>query len=90
MPKTAPTRAELSAPRPRNLRAGEPGLAHFIKRIGASLRAYRRWGWEPWLRHAAIQELRRLDDRDLRDVGIERYEIDAMVDDMLAKRRQDK
>jgi uncharacterized protein YjiS (DUF1127 family) len=61
--------------------------ASLTQRLGPFLRALYRRVVEPWLRRAAIKELRRLSARELRDVGIEPYEIDELVDDMLAKRR---
>jgi uncharacterized protein YjiS (DUF1127 family) len=57
-------------------------------RFGHFLRALRRRVAEPWLRRAAIRELRRVGARELRDAGIEPYEIDELVDDMLARRRR--
>jgi len=63
-------------------------FAHFLRRLGASLGRLHRPISEPWLRRASIDELRRLSARELRDVGIEPYEIDALVDDMLAARRR--
>jgi uncharacterized protein YjiS (DUF1127 family) len=62
----------------------EPGfvrLGHFVRRLC-------RYAAEPWRRRAAINELRRLNTRALRDVGIERREIESLVDDMLAARRR--
>jgi uncharacterized protein YjiS (DUF1127 family) len=63
--------------------------APLIRRLGSFLRALYRCVAEPWLRRAAINELRRLSTRELRDVGIEPYEIDELVDGMLAKGRRD-
>jgi uncharacterized protein YjiS (DUF1127 family) len=36
-----------------------------------------------WRRRTAIRDLHRLGDCDLRDIGIERGEIDAVVDEMM-------
>ena len=36
-----------------------------------------------WHRRAAIRDLHRLADRELRDIGIDRGEIDAIVDAMM-------
>jgi uncharacterized protein YjiS (DUF1127 family) len=43
---------------------------------------------EPWRRRAAIMELQRLNAQALRDIGIERGEIESLIDDMLAARRR--
>jgi uncharacterized protein YjiS (DUF1127 family) len=40
----------------------------------------------PWRRRAAIRELDRLSDRELRDIGIDRGEIDAVVDELMRVR----
>ena len=57
------------------------------------------WGYVAWLaaavdrlarlrrRRAAIQDLHRLGDRALRDIGIGRGEIDAIVDEMMEGRQ---
>ena len=37
----------------------------------------------PWRRRAAIRDLDRLGDRGLRDIGIERGEIDSIVDELM-------
>ncbi len=37
-----------------------------------------------WRRHAAIAELRGLDDRTLADIGVERDRIASVVDEILA------
>lgn len=39
-----------------------------------------------WCRAASRRELRRLTDRDLRDIGIERHQIDVVVERLLAER----
>lgn len=57
--------------------------------LGRLLRRLRRLATEPVRRRAAIGELYRLGPRSLRDAGIEPYEIDAMIDDMLARSRRD-
>jgi uncharacterized protein YjiS (DUF1127 family) len=64
--------------------AAGPGLV----RLGHSLRRLCRHVAEPWLRRAAINELRRLNAHALRDAGIERHEIESLVDDMLAARHR--
>lgn len=60
-----------------------------FRRLGAFLCKFRRSITEPWLRRAAIAELQGLSTRELRDAGIEPYEIDTLVDDMLAAKRRD-
>jgi len=40
----------------------------------------------PWRRRTAIRDLHRLGDSDLRDIGIERGEIDSIVDDLMDRR----
>lgn len=40
-------------------------------------------------RRLAIRELRKLQDRDLRDIGVERQDIDAMVDREIGRWRLD-
>jgi len=64
--------------------AAEPGfvrLGHFLHRLCRQVA-------EPWRRRAAINELRRLNTHALRDAGIERHEIESLVDDMLAAQRR--
>lgn len=64
--------------------AAEPGfvrLSHFLRRLCRHLA-------EPWVRRATIKELRRLNAHMLRDAGIERHEIESLVDAMLAARRR--
>lgn len=69
------------------LPAAQGRRASLARRLYRFLCALHRRVTEPWNRRAAIRELRRLSARELRDVGIEPYEIDELVDDMLAKRR---
>jgi len=38
----------------------------------------------PWRRHATIRELHRLSDRELRDIGIERGQVEDVVDELMA------
>ena len=40
-------------------------------------------------RHRAIRQLSRLDDRDLRDIGIDRHDIDVIVDREIGRFRLD-
>jgi uncharacterized protein YjiS (DUF1127 family) len=72
-----------AAPAPKGWRAP------LIQHLGSFPRALYRCVPEPWLRRAAINELRRVSARELRDVGIEPCEIDELVDGMLAKGRRD-
>ena len=50
--------------------------------IGAGLRVLRRWRAEK----AAVAELARLDDRALRDIGVERHELRAILEASLLER----
>jgi uncharacterized protein YjiS (DUF1127 family) len=45
------------------------------------------FGWlhRPWRRRAAIRELQRCDDRQLRDMGIDRDEIAAVIDELMRR-----
>ena len=60
-----------------------PGLSawRYVTRLAA---AVDRFGGH-WRRRAAIQDLHRLGDRELRDIGIERGEIDSIVDEMMKR-----
>jgi uncharacterized protein YjiS (DUF1127 family) len=40
----------------------------------------------PWRRRAAIRELHRLSDRELSDIGVERGEVEAVVDELMRGR----
>lgn len=42
----------------------------------------------PWRREAAIRELRRLKSAELRDIGIERGEVENIVDALMGGRPQ--
>jgi uncharacterized protein YjiS (DUF1127 family) len=53
--------------------------------LTASLGRLRRWLRQSGRRLAAGRELHALNDRLLRDMGVERDEIDATVDDLLAR-----
>jgi uncharacterized protein YjiS (DUF1127 family) len=57
--------------------------------LGRLLRRFHRLATEQWRRRTAIRELRRLDRHALRDAGIEPYEIEDVIDDMLARNRRD-
>ncbi|HKF62820.1 MAG TPA: DUF1127 domain-containing protein [Dongiaceae bacterium] len=59
-------------------------LAHFggtqvLGRLTAGLRRWRD-------RNAALREFERLDDHDLRDIGVDRYGLRALIDASLAER----
>jgi uncharacterized protein YjiS (DUF1127 family) len=41
----------------------------------------------PWRRRAAIRELMRLDDRELRDIGLLPADVEAVVDALMRARR---
>jgi uncharacterized protein YjiS (DUF1127 family) len=51
------------------------------------IRPARLFGWlyRPWRRRAAIHELQRCDDRQLRDMGIDRDEIAAVIDELMRR-----
>ncbi len=51
------------------------------------LAAILRGVWLHWRRHAILKVLRRVDDRLLRDAGIEPCEVEAIVDGLLARWR---
>ncbi|HET6160707.1 MAG TPA: hypothetical protein VFE34_20345 [Dongiaceae bacterium] len=82
-------RAETSFHRSPDLPVTHRRLTNSFPRAGALLRRLYRSLTEAWLRRAMINELQRFNARDLRDFGIERYQIDTVVDNMLAKRRRD-
>jgi uncharacterized protein YjiS (DUF1127 family) len=42
----------------------------------------------PWRRRAAILELDRLSERELRDIGIERGEVEGVVDELMTSARK--
>jgi uncharacterized protein YjiS (DUF1127 family) len=76
MSKTACTSSDVRAV---GLRAPSPARA-----LAAALRRIAR----PWRRAAAIRDLARLDDRLLRDMGIERHAMDDAVDTLLETERE--
>jgi uncharacterized protein YjiS (DUF1127 family) len=51
----------------------------YVSRLAAALDRLARY----WRRRAAIRDLHRLGDRELRDIGIGRGEIDSIVDEMM-------
>jgi len=63
-------------------------LAH----IGSRLGFYKviRWLQDEWRRGAVIRELNRLNDHYLDDIGINRSNIDSIVDAMLKRLRENR
>ncbi len=45
------------------------------------------WAWAHWRRREIINSLRRVDDRLLRDAGIEPSELEDVVDKLIARWR---
>ncbi|HNB29099.1 MAG TPA: hypothetical protein PLR41_19170 [Alphaproteobacteria bacterium] len=58
-------------------------FAGFVPLFAAMLRG----AWLRWRRHEILTTLRRVDDRLLRDAGIEPCEIEEIVDGLLARWR---
>jgi len=58
---------------------GFHGSAQAFGRLASALRRWRD-------RNAALREFERLDDRALRDIGLDRYELRAVIDTRLAER----
>jgi uncharacterized protein YjiS (DUF1127 family) len=52
--------------------------------LRSGLQAWRRWRAQK----AAVQELARLDDRALRDIGLERHELRAVLEATLLERER--
>jgi uncharacterized protein YjiS (DUF1127 family) len=77
----APPASCMPAGRGAAARAGRPDRRQ-ITWFAAALDRLAR----PWRRGAAIRELQCLDDRALRDIGIERGEVDAVVDELMRGR----
>ena len=59
-------------------------LAHLggVQILGRLTAGLRRWRD----RNAALREFERLDDRDLQDIGVDRYGLRALIDARLAER----
>lgn len=74
-------------PPPSPLAKGIFGYA--LRRLGVLARSFRCTVSKPWLRRAAIHELQRLSARERRDIGLEPYEIEGLVDDMLSAKQRD-
>jgi uncharacterized protein YjiS (DUF1127 family) len=87
--KVVPIRADRRSPGSADLRVARNSLADLTGRLRTFRRLIYRGLSEPRLRRASINELQNLRDHELRDIGIERREIETLVDDMLARKRQD-
>jgi uncharacterized protein YjiS (DUF1127 family) len=55
--------------------------AHSAIRLAAAIN----WLLDPWRREALIQDLSRLNDHCLRDIGIERGEIESLARTMVKR-----
>jgi uncharacterized protein YjiS (DUF1127 family) len=64
----------------RALRSGERGLIRIIAGLMS-------WFWVQWRRREIIRVLNKVDDRLLRDAGIERANIEEFVDVLIARWR---
>jgi len=64
----------------RALRSGERDLIRIIARLMS-------WFWVQWRRREIIRVLNKVDDRLLRDAGIERANIEEFVDVLIARWR---
>ena len=74
---------------PRSLRLGDrralqPTGKRDLIRIFARVMS---WFWLQWRRREIIRVLNKVDDRLLQDVGIDRAEIDEIVDALIARWR---
>jgi uncharacterized protein YjiS (DUF1127 family) len=65
-------------------RALRPARGRDLIRIFARVMS---WFWLQWRRREIIRVLNKVDDRLLQDVGIERAEIDEIVDALIARWR---
>ncbi len=45
------------------------------------------WAWAQWRRREIVNTLRRVDERLLRDAGIEPSDVEAVVDNLIARAR---
>ena len=59
--------------------AERPDLIRIVSRMLS-------WFWLQWRRREIIRTLHRVDDHLLRDVGLERGEIETFVDTLIARR----
>ena len=64
----------------RALRSGERDLIRIVARLMS-------WFWVQWRRREIIRVLNKVDDRLLRDAGIERANIEEFVDVLIARWR---
>ena len=64
----------------RALRSGERDLIRIIARLMS-------WFWVQWRRREIIRVMNKVDDRLLRDAGIERANIEECVDVLIARWR---
>jgi len=64
----------------RALRSGERDLIRIVARLLS-------WFWAQWRRREIIRALNKVDDRMLLDAGIERGEIEEIVDTLTARWR---
>jgi uncharacterized protein YjiS (DUF1127 family) len=64
----------------RALRTGERDLIRIVARLLS-------WFWAQWRRREVIRALNKVDDRMLLDAGIERSEIEEIVDTLIARWR---
>ena len=58
---------------------GHPAIVDAFGRLAAGLRRWRD-------RNAALRAFERLDDHDLRDIGVDRYGLRALIDARLTER----
>jgi len=65
---------------PRSSRSDRRDIAHYAGRALSWTRAY-------WRRREIINSLRKVDDRLLRDAGIEPNELEDVVDNLIARWR---
>lgn len=69
---------------PRSLRQAARAERHDITHYAARALS---WVWAQWRRREIVTALRRVDDRLLRDAGIEPSDIETIVDKLIARRR---
>lgn len=83
----APERDRLaaSARQSSGMVAGRSAVSRWALR--AQLARVFHWLRQQWRRGAAIRELQRIDDRQLRDMGIDRNGIEAVIDELMRRDR---
>jgi uncharacterized protein YjiS (DUF1127 family) len=70
--------------RPYDRRACRPaGERHLVRAVARMMS----WSWVQWRRREIIRALNRVDDHLLRDAGIERSNIEDLVDTLVARWR---